>query len=176
MLLPTVEGVLRLICVKISQGQHRRLKLAGATEHDMVLVIVNDSEYGGSGGAVAVASTNAAVVELVLHEEGHSFGFLADEYGGPPPPSCNNSNEPSQPNATKQTQRAQIKWNQWIDPATPVPTTSTTLGVPGLYQGALYCDSGLYRPTYRSKMRAFPYEQINAGTIGKAHLRFRFAF
>ena len=31
-----------------------------------------------------MASTHPAVVELVLHELGHSFGLLADEYGGPP--------------------------------------------------------------------------------------------
>jgi hypothetical protein len=36
-------------------------------------------------------------------------------------------------------------------------------GVPGLYQGAVYCDAGLYRPTFGSWMRFLgrPYEQIN---------------
>ena len=129
------SGIQRLICVNVSKVNTVVSNTLGAAQHDMVLVIVNDSQYGGSGGSVAVASTNAAVVELVLHEEGHSFAFLADEYGGPPPPSCNNSNEPSQPNATKQTQRAQIKWNQWIDLATPVPTTSTTPVCPVFIRG-----------------------------------------
>jgi hypothetical protein len=162
-------GIQRLICVNTSNVNAVVSNTLGPAQHDMVLVIVNDSEYGGSGGAVAVASTNAAVVELVLHEEGHSFGFLADEYGGPPPPSCNNSVEPFQPNATKETQRSLIKWNHWIDQSTPIPTTSTNPGVPGLYQAALYCDVGLYRPTYLSKMRAlnFPYEQINVEQLIK---------
>jgi hypothetical protein len=162
-------GIVRLICVNVTTVNNIVANTLGADQHDMVLVIVNDSQYGGSGGSVAVASTNAAVVELVLHEEGHSFGFLADEYGGPPPPSCNSSVEPFEPNATRETQRAQIKWNQWIDPVTPVPTTSTTPGVPGLYQGAKYCDTGLYRPTFSSKMRAlgFPYEQINVEQLVK---------
>jgi len=61
------------------------------------------------------------------------------------------------------TQRALIKWNHWIDANTPIPTLSTQQGVPGLYQGAVYCDAGLYRPTSGSKMRFLgrPYEQIN---------------
>lgn len=51
----------------------------------------------------------------------------------------------------------------WIDPTTPIPTTSTDPGVPGLYEGAKYCSTGLYRPTYASKMRVLgpQYEQIN---------------
>jgi hypothetical protein len=163
------NGIQRLICVNVSKVNTIVSNTLAPTQHDMVLIIVNDSEYGGSGGSVAVASTNAAVVELVLHEEGHSFGLLADEYGGPPPPSCNSSVEPFAVNATKETQRAQIKWNHWIDPSTPVPTTGTAPGVPGLYQGAQYCDAGLYRPTNSSKMRVLgaPYEQINVEQLVK---------
>src|SRR5678815_1139409 len=97
------------------------------------------------------------------HELGHSFGLLADEYGGPPPPVCNNSFEPSAANATKATDRSLIKWNHWIDASTPIPTLTALDGVPGLYEGAVYCDTGLYRPTFGSKMRFLgrPYEQIN---------------
>jgi hypothetical protein len=132
-------------------------------QRDMTFVIVNDSEYGGSGGSVAVTSTNQQVLELILHELGHSFGLLADEYGGPPPPVCNNSFEPSAANATKATDRSLIKWNHWIDASTPIPTLTALDGVPGLYEGAVYCDTGLYRPTFGSKMRFLgrPYEQIN---------------
>jgi IgA Peptidase M64/Calx-beta domain len=156
-------NIQRLICVNTSQVNTIAGNTLAPTQRDMIWVLVNDPEYGGSGGAIAVASTHTEVVELVLHELGHSFGFLADEYGGPPPPSCVNNVEPSQANATRETDRTLIKWNRWIDPATPVPTFSTALGVPGLYQGARYCDTGLYRPTYISKMRSLgrPFEQIN---------------
>jgi hypothetical protein len=39
----------------------------------------------------------------------------------------------------------------------------TLPATPGLYQGAAYCDSGMYRPTFNSKMRSLgvPFEQIN---------------
>ena len=49
-------------------------------EYDIVLVIVNDATYGGSGGAVAVASTNQASTEIAVHELGHSLAHLGDEY------------------------------------------------------------------------------------------------
>ena len=61
------------------------------------------------------------------------------------------------------TQRAAIKWREWIDAATPVPTRDAGGDVPGLYEGARYCFAGLYRPTVDSKMRSLyrPYEQVN---------------
>jgi IgA Peptidase M64 len=156
-------GIQRLICVDMSQvnGVLSRTALA-PNARELILVIVNDTEYGGSGGAVAVASIHPSAVEIILHELGHSFGLLADEYGGPPPPSCNPS--AANPNVTGETTRALIKWNVWINPSTPVPTAGPTTGVPGLYQGAAYCDTQLYRPTYNSKMRSLgvPFEQINA--------------
>lgn len=162
-------GIQRLICVSFSKVSTVITNSLTPIQRDMVIIIVNDSEYGGSGGAFAVTSTNASGIEIVLHEAGHSFGSLADEYGGPPPPNCNNTFEPSAANATKETQRSLIKWNAWIDASTPIPTAPGPAGVPGLYQGAQYCDSGLYRPTSNSKMRSlgFPFEQINSEQLVK---------
>lgn len=51
-------------------------------DRPIVLVLVNDQEYGGSGGAYAVASVHQDNAEIMLHELGHSFGLLADEYEG----------------------------------------------------------------------------------------------
>jgi IgA Peptidase M64 len=153
----------RLICVNNGKVFTILGNSVNPLQRDIVIVIVNDPEYGGSGGSVAVTSTHVEVIELILHELGHSFGLLADEYGGPPPPACNDTIEPSAANATKASERSLIKWNQWIDASTPIPTLSTIQGVPGLYVGAVYCDAGLYRPTAGSKMRFLgrPYEQIN---------------
>ena len=156
-------GIQRLICVNNGKVFTILGNSVTPSQRDIVIVVVNDPEYGGSGGSVAVTSTHVEVLELILHELGHSFGLLADEYGGPPPPACNNTIEPSAANATKATDRAVIKWNHWIDASTPIPTLSTLQGVPGLYEGAVYCDAGLYRPTSGSRMRFLgrPYEQIN---------------
>jgi len=162
-------GIERLICVNVSKVDTVLSNSVGADQRDMVLVLVNDTEYGGSGGSIAVASLNLAVVELVLHEIGHSFGLLADEYDYGPP-TCHITVEPPEVNVTRETDRDLIKWNAgggppsgWIDLATPIPTLLTDPGVPGLYEGAKYCSTGLYRPTYASKMRVLgpPFEQIN---------------
>jgi IgA Peptidase M64 len=168
-------GIQRLICVNISKVNDVLSRSVPPDQREVILVIVNDTEYGGSGGAIAVASINSAVVELVLHELGHSFGLLADEYTDMPPP-CNNNFEPPEPNVTSETSRNVIKWNVgggpprgWIEPSTPVPTNSIAAGIPGLYQGAKYCTVGLYRPTFNSKMRSrgVPFEQINSEQLVK---------
>ncbi len=154
-------GIPRLICI----DQSKVLAAVGdvpLVQRDFLIVIVNDSEYGGSGGAIAVASTDSLAIELVLHELGHSVASLADEYTATPPP-CVSDTEPFEANATRATDRASIKWNNWIDASVEIPTQSTTNGVPGLYLGAKYCEDGLYRPTFDSKMRSLgrPYEQVN---------------
>jgi hypothetical protein len=159
-------GTQRLICVNQTKVFAALQRSLAPNEYDIRLVIVNDAEYGGSGGNVAVASTNAQAVELILHEVGHSFALLLDEYGGS---QCGTFNEPNAPNITTQTARSQIKWNYWIDGNTSVPTTSTSPGVPGLYQGGWFCDHGYYRPTYDSKMRTLgrAFDQINTEQLVK---------
>jgi len=79
-------GIQRLICANTSLVNAVLAASVPADARDMVLVIVNDSEYGGSGGATTVISTNAATTELALHEFGHSLGQLGDEYTTQPPP------------------------------------------------------------------------------------------
>ncbi len=162
------SGIVRLICVNVSTVMSIVNDSLPANQHDIVLVIVNDTTYGGSGGTVAVASLNSSSTELVLHELGHSFGLLADEYAYTPP-TCNNTVEPAEPNATKASTRGTIKWNSWIDSSTPIPTTTTTPSVPGLYTSAKYCSTGLYRPTYNTKMRTLgkPFDQINSEQLIK---------
>jgi hypothetical protein len=162
------QEIQRLICVDNNKVMIAVSKALPSTKRDIILVIVNDSTYGGSGGAVAVVSTNSAVIEVVLHEEGHTLGLLGDEYTDTPP-SCDTSSEPSDANITMQTQRDKIKWAIWIDNATAIPTNTTTSGIPGLYKGAQYCASGKYRPTYNSKMRSLnvPFEQVNSEQLIK---------
>lgn len=167
------NGVQRLICVDFAKVNAALANTTLApTQSDITLIIVNDNEYGGSGGAFAVFSTNEAAAEIGFHELGHSFGFLADEYTDGPPPPCVNNVEPPEANATMATQRQNIKWNVWIDPNTPIPTTTLTPGIPGLYEGAKYCTNGLFRPTNNSKMRTIlnpplPFEQVNSEQLVK---------
>ena len=53
--------------------------------YDYIFVMVNDTTYGGSGGVVSTFSVNELAGEIGLHEFGHSFAGLADEYTTPYP-------------------------------------------------------------------------------------------
>ncbi len=156
-------NVVRVICVDNGAVNGVLSRSVPIEARDLVIVLVNDPEYGGSGGSVLVASALTATVEIALHESGHTFGRLADEYDVPPPP-CTNTIEPPEVNAALDISRDRIKWSHWVAASTPLPTISGENGIPGAYQGARYCVSGLYRPTVNSKMRSLgrPFEQVNS--------------
>src|SRR5215217_6217599 len=46
----------------------------------LAVMIVNDATYGGSGGRIAVVSANSLSKYIFVHETGHTFAGLADEY------------------------------------------------------------------------------------------------
>lgn len=96
-----------------------------------------------------------------MHEIGHSFAGLGDEYPGRV---CNPVPTANSPNVTNATTLAQIPWSIWIDAGTSIPTTTSWLARPGLYEGALECNNGVYRPTFLSKMNQSgqPFDQINS--------------
>ncbi|MBC7930888.1 MAG: hypothetical protein H7Z38_10035 [Rubrivivax sp.] len=131
-------------------------------QQDLRVVLVNTPDYGGSesrGFAVSYVSTFSGDWEVALHEIGHAYGRLADEYFDRGV--CGSTLPPDRLNVTNSL--VNIPWAVWISPLTPLPTTTTARGVPGAYEGALYCPTGFYRPTYESKMRSLnkPFEQIN---------------
>ncbi len=138
---------------------------AAVPDWDTILLIVNDPTYGGSGGAVATVTMNSASAQVAQHEFGHSFVWLADEYSSPYPgyPSC--SDVPGSPlsacesNVTDLTVQALIKWNAWILPGTiiPTPNNPTYSGLVGLFEGARYQSSGMYRSGYNCIMRSLGY-------------------
>ena len=99
-----------------------------------------------NGGAYAVAmfaGSNDLRRPIMMHEAGHSWHNLADEYGGSPndvyaggePVECNVSAD-----ATGQ------KWNHWFD------TEQTRIGSNTVFEGGRYL-TGMYRPTNNSIMR-----------------------
>jgi hypothetical protein len=128
--------------------------LAGAPFGPEIRVIpVNDTRYGGTGGSGAVyAAGNFTAPEIALHEIGHSFNGLADEYGGSP--GAYPFGEPIQPNVT--INAFGTKWAHWLGYNQP------GIGVIGAYQGGLGYDLGIYRPSLESKMRSLyqPFDAI----------------
>lgn len=123
---------------------------------DMRLGCVNSIKYGGCGGSWAVwAAGNGAALEIAVHELGHSFGNLADEYfytqdtwtGG----------EPGSVNCTSDPLLG--KWDRWLGYDDP----DSNIGPIGYYEGCRYHAFGLYRPSDNSKMRALgrPFDAIS---------------
>ena len=132
---------------------------------DAVMVVVNDPQYGGSGGATSVFSVHEKSGRIALHEAGHLIGGLADEYETPYPGFPEGDSEP---NVTYQTEFEYIPWKKWIESDTPLPTPEIgdEYGV-GIYEGARYRSTGIYRPTYNSIMRSLgaTYGPINAEAL-----------
>ncbi|MGV6820087.1 MAG: M64 family metallopeptidase [Parvularcula sp.] len=120
---------------------------------DMRFGTVNSAKYGGGGGTYAVyAGKDPNAFDIALHEMGHSYAKLADEYftAG----QAYSGGEPSAANATIDSTGA--KWAHWLGYNDP------NLGVVGAYEGAVYAETGAYRPTNNSKMRSLgnPFDPI----------------
>jgi hypothetical protein len=158
----TCGGFVQLICVDHALVHAVLDRSVAADQRDVILVLVNDAQYGGGGGPIATASTDPiGTVNLVLHELGHTIGLLGDEYveiqcRTPP------DRERAEPNITAVTDRDAIKWKAWIADDTPVPTEDPVPSLVGLYRGAQNC-AHLHRPTYNSMMRTpgMPFEAVN---------------
>lgn len=140
-------------------------------DYDLVLIILNEAGFGGCGGGGFQVVTLGSSWAVMAHEFGHGTGGLADEY-------CKSGTysggEPSVVNLTINTNRVTLKWAKFVNPATPVPTgvnASPGNGVcagynqgsvppgwssdqnVGLFEGASYNDSGIYRPVVNCRMR-----------------------
>jgi hypothetical protein len=142
---------------------------AAVADWDEILVVVNDTTYGGSGGIYPVVSLHGAAPQIAQHEYGHSFVGLADEYESPYPgyPPCSDiSGSPCEANVTDVVTRSLIKWSPWISPSTPIPTVPefdpAFANVVGLFEGARYLTTGMYRSGQSCIMRSLgaPYCQV----------------
>lgn len=123
-------GTARCLYIRNTSQALADAALAPANE-GRILVMVNDSRYGGCASTFAVSYNGTSMSEVQIHEMGHSVGGLADEYwytgqnwGG---------GEPGEPNATADNTGS--KWAAWLG----------SNGI-GAFQGCRYCEFGLYRP------------------------------
>lgn len=150
----------RIITIDLNTAQAvLDASMPSGSYQDVKVVLANTPWYGGSQfGDFAIGFSFTTDWNPTIHEIGHVFGDLRDEYDTGP---CDPTIPANSVNITNST--TNIPWWTWIDIFTPIPTTTTVDGVPGLYEGAYHCTTGIYRPTYNSKMRSpgRPFEQIN---------------
>jgi len=77
--------------------------------YDQALILVNSTEYGGTGGEFPISSTGFSANELAIHELGHSMFNLADEYLVP------DEFYKEAVNMTQEMNPSSIKWKNWVD-------------------------------------------------------------
>lgn len=144
-------GVDRLYCVNTSKVS--AYVLQHYPQYDFILVAGNSSKYGGSGGAISTYTLNSYAIDVAIHELGHSFARLADEYvdeASAPmylPFYCENCFA----NITQVTDLNKVKWRHWFGDLASVPTLPGQSGV-GLFEGGYYSSKGFYRPKDNSFM------------------------
>jgi IgA Peptidase M64 len=152
----SASSVQRLIIVN-NQALARYTALAPGVSQR--LAIANSDTYGGAGGTNATASGGNSLSALISpHEIGHSLGGLQDEYdyyqrgvlGG-----CYTGGEPTSVHHTlltiDQMLTQQKKWWRWIG------EPSEAGGLIGRYEGGMYFDKCIWRPSRHSIMKTLGY-------------------
>jgi len=135
---------------------HTLYDAASCAPHDVILLLFNSSRMGGGGiyNLYAVSSAKSAVSARVLvHELGHAFAGLADEYYSGKVSYIEyypDGVEPWEPNITALADPRRIKWKALLTPGVPIPTPALRKyrNAVGAFEGAGYRAKGLYRPCF----------------------------
>ena len=101
---------------------------------------------------------------VVVHEFGHSFAGLGDEYAYEQEqiPMYPHDIEPWEPNLTT-LHNFHGKWEKLISKGTPIPTPPTTNpNEIGVFEGAGYSLKGVYRGQQNCRMRTNEYPEFCA--------------
>lgn len=136
--------------------------VAANAPYDQIYILVNSGQYGGGGFynfySMSTAG-NISASDVIVHEFGHAFGGLADEYEEPGNPLAllyNLDVEPWEPNITTLVD-FESKWADLVSPGTPIPTPNTNQynNVVGAFEGGGYLSHGMYRPQRNCMMRNY---------------------
>lgn len=134
---------------------------AASVPHDNIVVLINSTKYGGGGVYNYYSGTttgNPLSTKVFIHEFGHGFAGLADEYYSSAvaydefyPLNV----EPWEPNITT-LMNFGAKWQSMIAKDTPVPTPPEEKysNVTGLFEGAGYSAKGIYRAQLDCRMKS----------------------
>ena len=134
--------------------------VAANAPYDHICILVNHSKYGGGGiyNYYSLSTVDHELSNIVfVHEFGHGFGGLGDEY-------YNSSVsydgfystdvEPWEPNLTTRV-NFESKWGDMIKEGTPVPTPREEKykSTVGMYEGGGYAAKGIFSPYMDCRMR-----------------------
>ena len=134
---------------------------AAAVPHDNIIVLINSNRYGGGGVYNYYSGTttgNQLSPKVFIHEFGHGFAGLADEYYSSSvtydefyPLNV----EPWEPNITTRV-NFESKWKKMITSDIPQPTPSEEKfnNVTGLFEGGGYSAKGIYRSEMDCRMKS----------------------
>ena len=136
--------------------------VAGNAPYDYIYILANTDKYGGGAiynfYGISAAHHAEEAGKIYIHEFGHLFAGLGDEYvGGVEYSDFYPANiEPWEPNLTTLV-HFDKKWKNMLPEGTPVPTpeklrNAETLGV---YEGGGYVSKGVYRPCINCLMNNF---------------------
>lgn len=131
--------------------------------YEHIIVLANSGVYGGGGiyNAFTLTSVHHPLYEpVVVHEFGHSFAGLADEYfydEDTMTDTYSREREPWEQNVTNLVDFGKgKKWHDLCQNLTPHPhpkNANEAKVVCGLYEGAAYSKRGFYRCSYDCRMR-----------------------
>jgi hypothetical protein len=134
---------------------------AAVVPHDNIILLINSTRYGGGGVYNYYTGTttgNQLSPKVFIHEFGHGFAGLADEYYTSTvaydefyPLNV----EPWEPNITTMV-NFESKWEKMIGKDTPQPTPEEKRfeNVTGLFEGGGYSAKGIFRSEMDCRMKS----------------------
>ncbi len=140
-------------------------------EIDWTAVVLNQDLWENTGSTLMLWSgANESAPGAALHEGGHGFHQLADEYcAGGTGTSCGNDmcsgagDEEPEVNSTADCESTAGKWDLWLgtmQKGLKIPDMGAT-GLQGTFVGSRYVDSGQYRPSGNSMMNSLFGDNVN---------------
>jgi len=136
--------------------------IASLVPYDQIYILVNSTKYGGGGiynfYNLCVADNFSSEL-IFVHEFGHGFGGLADEYWTSDvgvQDYYDLTVEPADPNITTLVD-FESKWKHMVNKNTPIPTPSDVgkyRNKVGAFEGGGYVEKGIYRSSFNCYMKA----------------------
>ena len=134
---------------------------AASVPYDHIIILINSDEYGGGGFYnfySAGTSNHELSLRVIVHEFGHGFAGLGDEYFYADEANedmYSIKREPWEPNLTTM-QDFDSKWKNMLSPMTPVPTPRTKKyeSAVGVFEGGGYMTKGMFSPAQDCIMRS----------------------